>query len=204
MIPSVVHGLEVQKLSKTNVESLEKFQRKCLWQIEGLPDKTSNCVTLSLLGIIYTPVEVIIHKNILTLFVSSARSKDSVEYDIIERQLVMKSLDESSWCNEVKRILKQYELPSAYKLFVNTPSKEELKALLNSKMISYLEPIWEQEIYSKKSSKYLNSHSVTVGKLYLCWSSVRHNVRDYGRAELKVKVLTGSYILQANRSCFNQ
>ena len=101
VIPRVVHGLEVQKLSKTNVESLEKFQRKCLWKIERLQDKTSNCVTLSLLGIIYTPVEVIIHKNILTLFVSSARSNDSVEYDIIERQLVMKSLDESSWCNEV-------------------------------------------------------------------------------------------------------
>ena len=103
----------------------------------------------------------------------------------------------------MRLILKQFELPSAYELFVNIPSKEELKALLNSKMNSYLESIWEQKIYSKKSSKYLNLHSVTVGMLHVCWSSIRHNVRDYGRAELKVKVLTGSYILQANRSCFN-
>ena len=116
----------------------------------------------------------------------------------------MKSSDESFWCNEVKRILKQYDLPSAYELFVNTPSKEKWKALLNSKMNSYLEAVWEQEIYSKKYLKYLNPHSVTVGKLHVCWSSVRHNVRDNRRAELKVKVLTGAYILQANRSCFNQ
>ena len=135
---------------------------------------------------------------------SSARSKDSVEYDIVERRLVMTSLDESSWCNEVKRILKQYELSSAYELFVNTPSKKEWKALLNSKINSYLESIWEQEIYSKKYSKYINRHSVTVGKLHVCWSSVKHNVRDNRSAELKVKVLTGSYIQQANRSCFNQ
>ena len=135
VIPRVVYGLEVQKLSRTDMESLEKFQRKCLRQIQGLPDKTPNCVTLSLLGI--PPVELIIHKNILNLFVSSVSSKDSVEYDIIERQLVMKSSDESSWCNEVKRILKQYDLPSAYELFVNTPSKEKWKTLLNSKMNSY-------------------------------------------------------------------
>ena len=64
-------------------------------------------------------------------------------------------------------------------------------------MNSYLETVWEQEIYSKKSLKYLNSRLVTVGKLHVCWSSVRHNVRDNRRAELEVKVLNGSYILQA-------
>ena len=79
-------------------------------------------------------------------------------------QLVMKSPDESSWCNEVKRILKHYDLPKAYELFVNTPSKEKWKALLNSKMNSYLEPVWDQEIYSKKSLKYLNPRSVTAEK----------------------------------------
>ena len=48
VIPRVVYGPEVQKLSRTDVESLEKFQRNCLRQIQGLPDKTPNCVTLSL------------------------------------------------------------------------------------------------------------------------------------------------------------
>ena len=44
-----VYGLEVQKLlvSRTDVESLEKFQRKCLRQIQVLLDNTPNCVTLS-------------------------------------------------------------------------------------------------------------------------------------------------------------
>ena len=56
---------------------------------QGLPEKTPNCVTLSLLG--FLPVELIMHENILNLFVSSARSKESVEYDILKRQLVMKS-----------------------------------------------------------------------------------------------------------------
>ena len=91
-----------------------------------------------------------------------------------------------------------------FQVHVNTPSKEKWKALLNSKMNSYLETVWDQEIYSKKSLKYLNPCSVTVRKPHVCWSSVRHNERDNRKAELKVKVLTGAYILQANRSCFNQ
>ena len=61
MIPRVVYGLEVQKLSRTDVEILEKFQRKCLRQIQGLPDKTPNCGTLSILGI--PLVQLIIHKK---------------------------------------------------------------------------------------------------------------------------------------------
>ena len=44
----LVYGLEMQKLSKTDVGSLEKLQRRCLRKNQGLPDKTPNCVTLSL------------------------------------------------------------------------------------------------------------------------------------------------------------
>ena len=79
VIPRLVYGLEVQNLSRTDIESLERFQQKCLRQIQGLPDKTPNCVTLSLMRV--PPVETIIHKNILNLFVNSARSQSSVEYD---------------------------------------------------------------------------------------------------------------------------
>ena len=171
-------------------------------QIQGLPDKTPNCVTLSLIGV--PPVETIVHKNMLNLFVSSARSQNSVEYEVLERQIVMKDSTENSWCNEVKRILEIYDLPSAYELFVNPPSKYEWKAILNSKLNCFVETAWKNDIRDKSSLKYLNPQSVSVGSSHSCWSSVRDNVHDSKRAELKVKILTGSYILQANRSCFNQ
>ena len=68
---------------------------------------------------------------------------------MLERQLVMKDSTENSWCDEVKMILEIYDLPSAYEvvrfhsfldggftnsayeLFVNPPSKNEWKAILN-------------------------------------------------------------------------
>lgn len=95
--------LKSKKLTRTDIEILEKFQRKCLQQIQGLPDKTPNCVTLFVMRV--PPVEIIVHKNILNLFVSSARAQTFVEYEVLERQRIMKDSTENSWCNEVKRLL---------------------------------------------------------------------------------------------------
>ena len=43
-----------------------------------------------------------------------------------------------------------------------------------------------------------------VGKCHTIWSTVRNNITDSRRAQLKCKLLAGSYILQANRAVFNQ
>ena len=45
--PRLVYGLEILPLTNRDIESLEKFQRKSLRQIQGLPDKTTNSITLA-------------------------------------------------------------------------------------------------------------------------------------------------------------
>ena len=71
--------------------------------------------------------------------------------------------------------------------------------MLNLKMNCY-----QESACSEKSLKSITPRLVAVGILHACWSSIRHNIQDNRRAEMKIKLLTGSYILQANRSCFNQ
>ena len=44
VLPRMIYGLEALLLRKKDFESLEKFQRKSLKQIQGLPDKTPNSV----------------------------------------------------------------------------------------------------------------------------------------------------------------
>ena len=67
MIARVVYGLEVQKLSRTDVESLEKFRENVYGKSKGFQLKLQIVLlSLSLLGI--PPFELIIHKNILNLF----------------------------------------------------------------------------------------------------------------------------------------
>ena len=49
-----------------------------------------------------------------------------------------------------------------------------------------------------------NSESLKVGQSHPIWSTVRLNTLDNKRAQLKCKILTGTYILQGNRAVFNQ
>ena len=88
IVPRITHGLEFLTLTKKDIEMLEKFQRRSLKQIQSLPDKTPNVVTLGLLGIL--PVEAVIDKNALNLFMNVISDKNSIEYQIAKRQLAMK------------------------------------------------------------------------------------------------------------------
>ena len=45
---------------------------------------------------------------------------------------------------------------------------------------------------------------VKAGSVYQMYSTVRPNIIDVQRAELKAKFRTGTYTLQENRSAFNK
>ena len=202
IVPRLVYGLEILSLKKNDIENLEKFQRKSLRQIQGLPDKTSNSIVLALLGVL--PLESIIQKNSLNLFVNISRNEHFIEYDIAERQLVMKGNDEKSWFNLVKSILETYNLPSIFSLFTDQIPKGKWKNMLNKAVNDHIEAKWHDDLKEKSSLKYINPNSLKVGKTHPVWSTVRNSITDNKRAQLKCKVLTGTYTLQGNRAAFNQ
>ena len=115
VVSRVIYGLKTLSLTKKDIENLEKFQRKSLRQIHGLPDKTPNCITLALMDIL--PLETVIHINSLNLSMGIARNRNFIEYDIAKRQLAMKTPDEKNWFNMVRFILHIYNLPSIFFLF---------------------------------------------------------------------------------------
>ena len=117
VIPRLLYGLDVQLHKKKDIENLEKFQRQFLKQIQELPDNTSNSACLALLGI--PPLETILHKNPLSMYVNMIRNGDYIEYEIAQRQLGMKEPHQKSLCNFSKDILELYELPSIFHLLNN-------------------------------------------------------------------------------------
>ena len=75
---------------------------------------------------------------------------------------------------------------------------------MNSSIATFVENSWKTEVATKPSLKYVNSESLKVGQSHPIWSTVRLNTLDNKRAQLKCKILTGTYILQGNRAVFNQ
>ena len=202
VVPRLLYGLESILLSKKDVECLEKFQRKCLKQIQGLPDKTANSISLALLGVL--PLDAVVHKNALTTFLNMIRLKGSIENDIALRQIVMKDVKDKSWFMFVREILHMYDLPSIFQLLSNPTSKNEWKRVMNTAVNKAVEEGWQQDVKSKSSLKYVNVDSLKVGRTHHIWSTVRNSIYDSRRAQLKSKLLTGTYILQGNRAFFNQ
>ncbi|MEW8547950.1 MAG: hypothetical protein AB2693_30965 [Candidatus Thiodiazotropha sp.] len=202
VVPRLLYGMEALMLRKKDVDSLEGFQRQCLRQIQGLPDKTANSISLALLGIL--PLEAALHKNTLTTFVNMIRHKSSIENDIALRQIVMKDESDKSWFMSIRKTLKQYNLPSIFQLLNTPPSKTEWKKLLNDAVHSAIEASWKLDIKSKPSLKYVNADSLKIGKSHHVWATVRSSIHDNRRAQLKCKLLTGTYNLQGNRAAFNQ
>ena len=169
MVPRLIYGLEVVSLKIKDIECLEKFQRKSLRQLQGLPDKTPNCVTLALLHVGILPIETVIHKNSLNLFMSIIRNKHFIEYEVAERQLVMKGEEEKSWFNLIKTVMGTYNLPSIYTLFGQSLTKAEWESTLNQAVNTQIEASWQAEVKQKPSLKYVNPNSLKVGQRYILY-----------------------------------
>ena len=201
VVPRFTYGLEVLDLKAGDIKSLEQFQRKSLKQLQSLPDRTQNSISLALLGIL--PVESVLDKNMLNLFGRWIRT-DGIEKEIAVRQLAMKCSSELSWFNKIKELLKKYNLPAPSQLLENVPTKNRWKKMVNSAINSAVESQWREDIKTKSSLRYINPDSVSVGAAHHVWTSVHDNIHDSRRAQLKCRLLTGTYTLQSNRAVFNQ
>jgi hypothetical protein len=86
-----------------------------------------------------------------------------------------------SWFTHIRKLLQKYNLPTAYDMMDNPPTKHQWKQLLNKAFEEHLHTEWHNNINDKPSLKYLALpkhlnkqphqlwHSVpNVGRLYFC------------------------------------
>ena len=111
------YGLQQMVCSKKDLELIEIFQRSTFRRLQHLPERTSNSVTLLILGEL--PVEATIDKQTLTFFSSILTDPNSKEHLLVHRQLAVKDPDSNSWVMHVARLLRQYDLPSPHHLLTN-------------------------------------------------------------------------------------
>ena len=97
-----------------------------------------------------------------------------------------------------------YGLLSIFDLLDNPPTKAEWKCTLNHRIHEMVESGWKADFESNSSTKCLNPSVLSIGSSHHIWATVRNNIHDSRRAQIKCKLLMDTYILQANRAAFNQ
>ena len=201
-LPRATYGLESITLAKKDVDSLEKYQRGLLRQLQSLPDRCANIPVYTLLGA--KPINVVLDIRALSFFANMIRDKNSIEFKIINRQLAVKDTDSASFTITIRRLLQKYDLPDAYDLIRNTPSKEEWKRMVKEATNNTYRKDVTEEMKNKTSLRYMAVQKHPLDEPHPLYKHTGSNPHEIEKAAIKARILTGTYTLQANRHKFNQ
>ena len=197
VVPRVIFGLEFVTISPTEMKKLEVAHRKLLKNIQTLPKRASTPAIHILLGSL--PIQATLEQRQITAIPSLADNGTILE--IIISQLATKSHDSNSWVIATQKLLDKYELPSMLEV-INSTDKESWKKTVKTAVHQHWKESIEEDAQQKSTLKFLNP--TYTGKPHAIWSSTSHDSRDVRRANNKVRMVTGTYILQSTRSAFNQ
>ena len=196
--PTLLHGVESLVLHQADYTLLEDFYRASMKQYQHLPMSTANAAVYLLVGSI--PVSGLLHKQQLNFFVNMARRTDSLEFSVLQRQLAVKDLDSKSWTVQIRRLLMQYELPSAYELLNAPPSKPKWKKLLKEAIDRYWERSLKAEMSEKQTLKYMNPAACVIGRVHPVWGSAKTDKLNVIKSMVCAKLLVGRYPLMGGSS----
>jgi hypothetical protein len=201
VIPIMFYGLETLLPSGKSFETLEKQYNKMIKQILSLPINTAEPTIYIISGLL--PAEAEVHKRAITLFGCICRSgKTSTEWKIAERQLSIKNSKSKSWFIDIKRLFIKYGIGDPYEFLDTILSKHQWKSLIKSKIHSYWISTISEVCNLYSSLKYLKG-SYKIGQCHPLATTISANMRDIIRIPIRLKIATGTYILQANRASFN-
>ena len=202
VLPVLIYGMEVVLPKRKYIDMLDKFYKKFLKMILSLPVNTADPVVYVLSGTI--PVEAIIHKRALTFFGNICRLPETtIEHRLAVRQLSVKSFTSHSWFIAVKEIFIKYNLPDPYDLLRDPPTKFHWRRIVNKHVNSHWESSIKENAVLYSSLRFLNVSGFACGKRHPLLRTLG-NIREVPRISTKLKLVTGTYILQTNRATFNQ
>lgn len=195
IVPRMLYGLEALLMQDSDIERLEVYQRSVLRSIQHLSPGTANASLYLLTGA--QPIEMNLDRRTLTLMGRILNSPTSREHQIIQRQLLTKDLTQRTWATRVRCLLIKYDLPGIFSLLNHPIPLPTWKKMVKQATTNYWNAKLKTEASRKPTLRYLNTDQCTIGKLHTVWEWTHRHPEDIKRAAVKLKLLTGTYQLQA-------
>ncbi|MCG8048963.1 MAG: reverse transcriptase family protein [Candidatus Thiodiazotropha endolucinida] len=196
VLPRMLYGLEAIHLNKTQLQQLEKYHLRTLRQLQSLPQRTATSAVFMLLGAL--PIEAEIHKKQLSLLHSVITSDNKCLQDLVQRQLACSFDNVYSFFYSTAQVLVKYNLPTLNALYASDIGKLQWKAMCKKAVSGYWTRVYVNDIKAKKTLKYLSVCQLRAGSTHLVWQNLE-SVADVRKAVIKVRFLTGVYLLQTSK-----
>jgi exonuclease III len=203
VIPRMMHGLETLILTQGDVDKLERGYKNILRNLMSLRKNIASSAVYLMMG--QLPIEAELHLRILTLYGMISRQDDQTAIkQLARRQLATQTNPCNSWFGYVASIAKSYDLyTSIHSALEIKFSKEEWSGLIKKAITDTWFHRLKRDAIQRTSLRYLDINLLIQGEAHPLWPETAHT---YGiqSAGYRAKMVTGTYILQANRARFNQ
>ena len=125
--PVLLSGLASLVLSKSDINTIDRYYVNVLCGLLKLHNKTPRCVVLFLAGSL--PASALLHLRQVGLFSMICRSgyRNGILFNYAIDYFASKSQRKSSWFSQIVRICEKYSLPSPLSLLRHPPDKESFK-----------------------------------------------------------------------------
>jgi hypothetical protein len=201
ILPRMTHSLEAISVSKSDVKDLDQYQTTVLKQLQHLPERASNAATHLLLGAV--PVSAHLHRAVFTFFCNMAREQDTLEHQILQRQLSMKGPNSHSWVTLLREVIAQYNLPAALDIVCTPLSKGQVKKLTRIHVLEFWVKKMKRDASHQITVRHLNLQQCRLGEAHHLWRCTSTNAREVKKACVKAKLLLGQYNLQTAKQHTN-
>ncbi|VDI60690.1 Hypothetical predicted protein [Mytilus galloprovincialis] len=191
--------LEVLPLNARQLKALSDFHSTFLRNIQSLPVRTASVAIYALLGAL--PLEAELHKRQLSLLHSILTSENQNLKEILIRQYRLQ-VHQGTFLERTESILNKYNLPTIEELWENTPTKINWKHTTRSAIIKFWQEWIKTEISQKSTLHRLDINSINIGETHAVWNTALNLPGETKRAIIKARILTGTYMLQANKAKF--
>ena len=198
VLTRALYGLEATIPSKTALQELEKFNKRNLRSILGLPERTATAALYILTG----STQMIHMVHIQTLKYLLALLASGITREVVLRQHATKSDKSASWVVYARSLLQTYELPTIMDLYNDPPTKLRWKKMVTEAVNREATRMITEEAQLKSTLKYLNP-AVTPCCAH---DAVAHieNPFQVTRANAKIRLMVDVYPLGAVRRRMKQ
>lgn len=132
-----------------------------------------------------------------------ALNKETLEWSILQRQLALKDDSSKSWTVYVRKILRKYNLPSAFELFEAPLEKSLFKRIVRDHIYSHWEEKLQNECNGKDSLKHVNISACGLNNVHPMYSKKITDPIFVQMTSIKVKLLTMRYPLGSSKMSKN-